>query len=258
MLFDLEAGIGAINRIHENNATIEDIYRQVVAVMAYKKLAPVAEKLSNLVMASRIDTKKQGNTIVQQIHYVNNYNQLIYAKSNGWYISDGPGEGLEGTDALKYFFENTFLDSKLNKSFYLLRDIFSEQSFAASHEFDDIFHEVMERMFGYVEDDNGIRYYTAKVNGDTVNKIGNCIDAILRTRAMLAYSHVTQTPPLLIGDNWLGERKSMGVQPERGLLGESIDLTCGGDKSAVVEKIKFLMFGNDQIGSLFTRVANLI
>jgi hypothetical protein len=142
---------------------------------AFDSLEKYADEMSALVMNSRIDTKKFGNNIADQLNFLNNYNQFKYNNDKVYWYTDIPGESEEDhakrikdikdksdRSAIQKYFEDTFLDYKLVQATSLERQILYGQAFSASDTFRDTFINVMCSLYGQEDiynpaftDDNG-------------------------------------------------------------------------------------------------------
>jgi len=72
-----------------NPDSLAGLYFQVACLLAFDKMDVYAQALSNLVRVSKIDTKKFGNDIVQQINFLNSYNNFCYGDdSDIWTLSN--------------------------------------------------------------------------------------------------------------------------------------------------------------------------
>lgn len=151
------------------------LYYQILTMKAFDSLEKYADEMSALVMNSRIDTKKFGNNIADQLNFLNNYNQFKYNNDKVYWYTDIPGESEEDhakrikdikdksdRSAIQKYFEDTFLDYKLVQATSLERQILYGQAFSASDTFRDTFINVMCSLYGQEDiynpaftDDNG-------------------------------------------------------------------------------------------------------
>jgi len=109
------------------------------------ELDDFAKSLSSLVQCSRVDNRKYGNTIAQNIQYQNKVDNFKYGDSN-FTINEpdfektvapsNPEVGVTKSDisraALKRYFGELYLDDKLDNATFWIKEILSTQLFSAT------------------------------------------------------------------------------------------------------------------------------
>ena len=250
IVFDKDAAKGALR----NPNSLRGIYFQIMSLKVLEMLQPYADEISALVMNSRIDTKKFGNTIALQRDFLNEYKKFKYEeRSVSWYCTDGSNER-----ALNRYFESTFLESKLYAATGLVRDILSTQMFTASKLFDDMMYTMMGEIYGFVEvvDDNQnkLHLYEKVYDKKVVQAVSDAAENVIRQKMLLFYG-----APKTIDDSYDYRR----VEKENGYSG-SIDFTFGGHIEDLHKELRRLYFGDptsedfyDQ-NSIFKNIASVI
>ena len=117
--------------------TPEFYYNQLKALLAYKQLTPDAKRLAELVHRSQIDTKKYGNNLALMTNFKNSYDTFISDNSDYFSIR-GVDESVYENDpqyALRTYFGDTFLSTKLHFALSLPRKILRNQAFTANKAF---------------------------------------------------------------------------------------------------------------------------
>lgn len=198
-----------------------------------------ANALSTLVNRSPIDTKKFGNNIISQLNFVNSYNVFKYGGNNAYF-------SLASNDNIDYplvtYFEKTFLDKKLKAATKLVKNICRNQTFTATPLFGKVYQSMMAQLFGDVvyniptKDPSKpiVKFgYTSVTGDDRIQTLGKALESVFRHRAFLAHA-----------------KTGIGI-------GESVDLTLGGDEAAVTNKLKSLLYSKDGNKSLPSRLSSL-
>lgn len=168
--------------------TPEFYYNQLKALLAYKQLTPDAKRLAELVHRSQIDTKKYGNNLALMTNFKNSYDTFISDNSDYFSIR-GVDESVYENDpqyALRTYFGDTFLSTKLHFALSLPRKILRNQAFTANKAFQNIFISSMATFGGLstVEDRKGRESIGYKHQGDKklVNKFFSYVDSIVHAR----------------------------------------------------------------------------
>ena len=168
--------------------TPEFYYNQLKALLAYKQLTPDAKRLAALVHRSQIDTKKYGNNLALMTNFKNSYDTFISDNSDYFSIK-GVDESVYDNDpqyALRTYFGETFLSTKLHFALSLPRKILRNQAFTANKAFQNIFISSMATFGGLstVEDRRGNESIGYKHQGDKklVNKFFTYVDSIVHAR----------------------------------------------------------------------------
>lgn len=118
---------------------------QVISLMAFNKITPYAEEMSNLVKMSRIDTKKFGNTLALRRDFINEYKKFKNGERDVTWVNTD-----DSTKApLQKYFETTFLEKKLLSSVNMMNDILKNDIVTASEEFDSIVNTIFGEIYGF-------------------------------------------------------------------------------------------------------------
>lgn len=111
----------------DNKVSTADI--QILIALANRKFAPYATALSQLVQYSKIDTKKEGKSIVEQTKYLAGYDAMH--KDDG---ETGSRE-LFDKNSLRRFFDNSYIDKKTRNATETFLSILGEQMIEGTEEF---------------------------------------------------------------------------------------------------------------------------
>lgn len=251
-VFNVEYAKTVINPVVVNKeSTDETLYRaakhyahQLITMYVYEKIQSHVDVLSNLVTQSRIDTKKFGNNITSQLNFINSYYDFKYDtdKNAEVFIPEQYRRvWTKPNMALYDFFDGTFLDKKLQYATKTLRQILNNQSFTATDFYTKVYNAVMRELFGlnvkFGIDSNGHQIifngYAPVLNDDTVQRIGNIIDTIIRHKAMVYQASKSQL-------------KDSPV---------SVDFTFGNNPAERINKLRELILGG-KFGSVPRRLAS--
>nr|DAY15052.1 MAG TPA: hypothetical protein [Caudoviricetes sp.] len=218
-----------------------------------------AKKLSDLVKVSQIDTKKFGNSIAQQINFSNRID--VFKTTDGFTINRKDFKswvekiakerevktgkkvsirGFESTVAINEYFKNTFLGSKFKEAKKLTRLLLKNQSFTATRLFDNIFRNIMGQTLGFKDTDGDIVSYKPTSKDEVVNTISDSIDNVLRFLSLFG-----------VGSRVIKSASFKERNPD------AIDFTMGGDINLVKDKIKTILFGNNEVDNIFLRFNQL-
>ena len=128
---------------------------------AYNKLSSYAQAMSTMVTMSQIDTKKFGNDIVSHRLFVNRYLTNRYQHSGiTWIINtdefmknlptktNEKGKTVVDKDAtsdkaMNIYFDQLFLNSKLESAVTYTRDLLKNQTLVATDAFNDLYTSAM-------------------------------------------------------------------------------------------------------------------
>lgn len=227
---------------------------QVMCLQAWSNIEPYAKELSALVTASRIDTEKFGNNIPAQLNFINDYNSFMKGHRNVSWIINNPNENYteklkeDGNYALKRYFNNTFLNSKLYKATGLVKTILRNQLFTATGPFESIFRTFMCNVVGSVKLSDGTLAWDKVYDENFITSMAQAIDNTMRYQAVC---NIEQKPNKMEEDKLLGP----------------IDFTCNNNPLEVYNKLQALMFGNEEYANtrgnvykmdIFKRTSNLL
>ena len=197
-----------------NENTIQSLYQQIVTLKAYNELSKDAKLLSELVHRSQIDTKKFGNTLSQHMNFRNSYETFINDNADRFSIRGMEFDEKNPQYALRTYFGQTFLSTKLHHATSLARKLLRTQTFPATKVFQDIFTSTMG-IFGErktIQYNNGSENLAYKHIGDkkVVDRFSQYIDSIIRARLSrnLPALHATDNElvEMLYGSNSMCKR----------------------------------------------------
>lgn len=144
----------------------------------------------------------------------------------------------KSTEALKIYFQSTFLDDKLTKATSLTKKLLNGHTMTASNIFEQIFTNICMQVFGDVvyngEDGITVNTFNPMANKESLIEVGNAVDNVLRYLYFYEYSNSTNS---LLNDNGL------------------INLTPS--KNDLIAKIYKLVLGNKN-ENIFSRLSDLI
>ena len=268
-VFDKDFALKCIQMLNGNiTGTSLDAYQalmfQLYALEAFDIINDYSTKLEKLVQVSRIDTKKFGKTIQEQIDFVNKY-ELFKNTETGWHIkgmskptkqitveNNGKTKKTTVVDEsfpLTYYFKQTLLDSKLRRATFYLKDLLKHQTFTATDQYKNLYIAINQLVRGdqsYV-DYNGHMHHAYNPIGkaDTSKQIGTALDSIL------CYSTFVANGPKVI-KRYKNDANNNAEGP--------IDFVMNGDINNIIAKIKYLQFGKGHPKglTLFERFDNFI
>lgn len=238
---------------------LDSLVFSLYCLEAYKDSKKYADAMSELIQSSKIDTKKFGNNISAHINYENNMSQCKYdsplftlnlPESKKKYLYsllpvryDNKGNELPvqqediSKQALYYYFNDTFLQEKFDKTQKYMRMLLWNQSYKASSLYKDLFTSVAANIFGEEVlqtlqfDENTNKFvdgtfagYSKLFSDDTVKMFGNGIENIMRYLSLMSF-----------GPQYYEEIKKKN--------NNVLDLTENGDVNAVRDRMQHLMFG---------------
>ena len=236
----------------QNPYSLKGLVHQLLCLQAWNRLRPYAQELSDLVKVSRIDTEKFGNNIAAQINFKNTFNNFKYGNHNAqWYIAEN-GQRMnkeqidqvvkqKGTSyALRKYFGDTFLDSKLHLATDLTQTILRSQLFTATDEFNELFTSFLCAVNGSkelgVEKPNTAGGFTIETHlgykdvydENTIKSLSQALDNVMRYYVLRNAIGTKYKPADFNYDTFVGP----------------IDFTCGNDINGVQEYMYRIMFGD--------------
>lgn len=235
----------------KNPESLLGLQFQVISLMAFDKITPYAEEMSELVKKSRIDTKKFGNTLALRRDFVNEY---LKFKNGGkidankertvrWINTDDSTQ-----DPLHKYFETTFLEKKLFASINTMNDILSNDVVTASSEFDGIINTIFGEVYGFTsitdEKHNKLHPYETIMDKQVVQNMSNELENAFRHKMLALYGPQVfeQITGIKSDDDTYDYYKS---EKDRGYSGV-IDFTFGGDEDVLISELKRIWQGNPE------------
>ena len=262
-MFDTEMGIQSLksSKADYGFEKAVSLAYQACALESFLEIYKYADKLSDLVKASQIDTKKFGNSVAKQINFSNTID--VFKNTIGFYINkpgfdekveqymdDLKSRGIEMTKqqaesrlAIDMYYRDTFLGSKFYNAINLTRYILSSQTFTATRLFDNMFRNIAGQVNGFVDvrDNKGVVNYKKISDEKKITDIAESVDNAIRFLSFFG-----------IGSKLYGDPKFRQKYPD------AIDFTFGGDVNALKNKIKDILFGNENQKDIFFRFRSLI
>ena len=258
MIFNEEFAKSAILNYHSSNLSerAASIMFQLCALASFEELRKYAQGISDLVRVSQVDTKKFGNNITDHMDFVNEYETFKYS-SDLWTINDesfiksipvNKDKKVTVKDiskhALDRYFSLMYLDKKLYNATKYTKAILRHQTFTATDGFDQLYTTICGILNGNKDytDVNGkpVTKYNKLYGKDTAQTIAGAIDNIVRFNSFMNVGTQIYNDAVESGDTFM------------------IDFTIGGNQEAVIIKIRELLFGTKQQGSIFERVSDLL
>lgn len=258
IVFDKNAAKEAL----KNPQSLKGLQFQLLSLMAFNKITPYAEEMSELVKKSRIDTKKFGNTLALRRDFVNEYKKFKYGERDvKWVNTDNSTQ-----NPLHKYFESTFLEKKLYASINMMNKILKNDIVTASEEFDSIVNTIFGEIYGFtsVTDTlgNKMHPYETVFDKQSVQNISNELENTFRHKMLFMYG--PQIYDRLTGqDSTKDSYDYYQQQKNRGYSGV-IDFTFGGDEDIMLDELKRIWNGNPnsedpyEQNSLFENIAEVI
>lgn len=240
-VFDKDYAIKQLKN-RRSNDKVDKLYYlqfQLACIRAFEELSVYAQGISDLVSASQVDTKKFGNTIRDHINFLNKVEHFM-TEGSIWTINQSGFEDDYRDDkgrvdrravskaAVKKYFEDSFLKYKLDKSTDMVRQILRTQLVTATDEYGTAFKTIMTRINGGTD-----QLYAKEFNQDKIDAIGQAIDNLFRFNILFNVGN--------------------GLE---GLNPNAIDFTMGGDRNAVINRMRNLIYGTEEQQPLYQRLYN--
>ena len=242
-VFDEKIGISAIEkgRSEKDTDRLDYLEHQLACIRCFQEISEHAQAISSLVSASQIDTKKFGNTIKDHINFRNKM-QHVFEDGSIWTINEPDFDAQFVNDkghvdkkaaqreAIRRYFEDSYLDDKFTKATTLIRQILKSQLFTATDEFKDTFTQMFIKINGGTD-----TMYEKELNREKIKAMGNAIDNIMRFNSMF----------------------NAGVYSSEELPEGSIDFTFGRNKAEIIKNWKRILFGDEKTKPLYLRLGEL-
>lgn len=169
--------------------SVQDIVMQLICLKAYEDLMSDAQTLADLVHRSQIDTKKYGNNVAQLHNFNNSYYTFLQDNSDKFrYTVEDPELPNKGYDnALQMYFNETFLQVKLDYATDLTDRILKSQILSATNGYKTLFTQVMSDIWGgnYIpmRDGETVQYlYKPVTDKVLIKKINDRVESVVRAR----------------------------------------------------------------------------
>lgn len=187
---------------NEDTLNVNFIKQQLIVLRAYQDLMADAQTMGNLVQRSQIDTKKYGNNLAQLQNFLNSY-MTFFADSR------------EKFDGLQRYFEDTFLQYKLDAILTASNRLMANQLFSAAAGYKSIFTNIMQHIRGgryeVIKRGNWLLYpYNATNDKKLVKTINDRLESIIRAKAVASVSELyvsdKDLQTMLVGKNSMARR----------------------------------------------------
>ena len=265
IVFDKNAAKQAL----KNPESLLGLRFQVLSLMAFDKITPYAEEMSELVKKSRIDTKKFGNTLALRRDFVNEY---LKFKNGGkidtykertvkWINTDGSTQ-----NPLQKYFQSTFLEKKLFASINTMNDILGSDVVTASSEFGAIINTIFAEVYGATsiidENHNKLHPYETIVDKQVIQNMSNELENAFRHKMLNIYGpkvfeQITGIKSDTDSYNYYESEKNRGYSGV-------IDFTFGGDQDVLISELKRIWQGDPEAeedyekNNLFENISALV
>lgn len=168
---------GRLEKTYLNKAKGKDFdyyYDQIYYSKLWDSLDPYASAMSDLVMATQVDTKKFGNNAVAMYDFLDKYNSLLYS----------PYFRKEDIESM---YKDLYFDKKVDNSVKFLLNILGEVSIPSKEGYNRVYRKILGLL--------NIRNLKGKSNPSEVT---NGIDAVWKSKALLNSQGYQEIIP---GDN---------------------------------------------------------
>lgn len=180
---------------------------QAIVYFIDQMLEQPAQAISNLVQYSKIDTKKQGKNVSEQLAYLKgvaetfgDYSILteLYGyeeKKDGFKIKDEDlYDGQFDFDSIQNMYKNSFIQQKTKDAIFTFMEILKDQVFEAAPGFQNIVSR--------------LSVYLGKYDSRSINEISQAVAGKIKAEAInrYAYAHNINIPGLVSGQNTIYDR----------------------------------------------------
>ena len=162
---------------------------QIQVYKAWNILQPFVSDISKLVQLTKIDTKKQGNTLAKQLLYKDKYDQFLKDIQQGNTSFDPEG--------VMRMMTHSWIDKKTNSFMKAMKSILAGQVFEATTSYTSLVGQLGQFMNNYSQTE------------DIANKIDRNISQCIKSLFIRAYAQTTNNIDvnrLFFGDNTIADR----------------------------------------------------
>ena len=162
---------------------------QIQVYKAWNILKPFVSDISKLVQLTKIDTKKQGNTLAKQLLYKDKYDQFLKDIQQGNTSFDPEG--------VMRMMTHSWIDKKTNSFMKAVKSILAGQVFEATTSYTSLVGQLGQFMNNYSQTE------------DIANKIDRNISQCIKSLFIRAYAQTTNNIDvnrLFFGDNTIADR----------------------------------------------------
>lgn len=161
---------------------------QVQVYKAWNILQPFVDDISKLVQLTKIDTKKQGNTLAKQLLYKSKYDQFLKDIQQG-------NTSFEPEGVMKMM-THSWIDKKTNSFMKAMKGILAGQVFEATTSYTPLVGQLGQFMNNYSQTE------------DIANKLDRNISQCIKSLFIRAYArdHEINVNKLFFGNNTIADR----------------------------------------------------
>lgn len=161
---------------------------QVQVYKAWNILQPFVSDISKLVQLTKIDTKKQGNTLAKQLLYKDKYDQFLKDIQQG-------NTSFEPEGVMKMM-THSWIDKKTNSFMKAMKSILAGQVFEATTSYTSLVGQLGQFMNNYAQTE------------DIANKLDRNISQCIKSLFIRAYAQTNNIDVnrLFFGDNTIADR----------------------------------------------------
>lgn len=161
---------------------------QVQVYKAWNILQPFVDDVSKLVQLTKIDTKKQGNTLAKQLLYKSKYDQFLKDIQHG-------NTSFEPEGVMKMM-THSWIDKKTNSFMKAMKSILAGQVFEATTSYTPLVGQLGQFMNNYSQTE------------DIANKLDRNISQCIKSLFIRAYArdHEINVNQLFFGNNTIADR----------------------------------------------------
>ena len=161
---------------------------QVQVYKAWNILQPFVSDISKLVQLTKIDTKKQGNTLAKQLLYKDKYDQFLKDIQNG-------NTSFEPEGVMKMM-THSWIDKKTNSFMKAMKGILAGQVFEATTSYTSLVGQLGQFMNNYSQTE------------DIANKIDRNVSQCIKSLFIRSYAEINNIDVnrLFFGNNTIADR----------------------------------------------------
>lgn len=161
---------------------------QIQVYKAWNILQPFVSDISKLVQLTKIDTKKQGNTLAKQLLYKDKYDQFLKDIQNGNTSFD--------PDGVMRMMTHSWIDKKTNSFMKAMKSILAGQVFEATTSYTSLVGQLGQFMNNYSQTE------------DIANKLDRNVSQCIKSLFIRAYAETNNIDVnrLFFGNNTIADR----------------------------------------------------
>lgn len=161
---------------------------QIQVYKAWNILQPFVSDISKLVQLTKIDTKKQGNTLAKQLLYKDKYDQFLKDIQNG-------NTSFE-PDGVMRMMTHSWIDKKTNSFMKAMKGILAGQVFEATTSYTSLVGQLGQFMNNYSQTE------------DIANKLDRNVSQCIKSLFIRAYAEINNIDVnrLFFGNNTIADR----------------------------------------------------